>query len=68
MEVSGGESKVWCCEEQYRTGAWGSGSVNQGELDVVKQKMPRVSVNILGTSELKWTGVDKLKSDDHYIY
>ena len=42
--------------------------MNQGELEVVKQEMARVNVDILGISELKWTGVDKLNSDDHYIY
>ena len=42
--------------------------MNQGKLEVVKQKMARVNVNILGISELKWTGMGEFKSDDHYIY
>ena len=42
--------------------------MNQGKLEVVKQEMARVNVNILGISELKWTGMDELNSDDHYIY
>ena len=40
----------------------------QGKLEVVKQEMARVNVDILGISELKWTGVDEFNSDDHYIY
>ena len=42
--------------------------MNQGKLDVVKQEMERVCINILGVSELKWTGMDEFNSDDHYIY
>ena len=42
--------------------------MNQGELEVVKQEMARVNVNILGISELKWTGMGEFNSDDHYIY
>ena len=42
--------------------------MNQGKLEVVKQKMARVNVNILGVSELKWTGMGEFNSDDHYIY
>ena len=41
--------------------------MNQGKLEVIKQKMARVNVDILGISELKWTGVGKFNSDDHYI-
>ena len=43
-------------------------SKNQGKLEVVKQEMARVNVDILGISELKWTGMNEFKSDDHYIY
>ena len=43
-------------------------SMNQGKLEVVKQEMPRVKINILGISELKWTGMGEFNSDDHYIY
>ena len=42
--------------------------MNQGKLEVVKQKMARVNIDILGISELKWTAVVKFNSDDHYIY
>ena len=42
--------------------------MNQGKLEVVKQEMARVNVNILGISELKWTGMGNFNSDDHYIY
>ena len=42
--------------------------MNQGKLEVVKQEMSRVNINILGISELKWTGMGELNSDDHYIY
>ena len=42
--------------------------MNQGKLEMVKEEMERVNVNILGISELKWTGMDEFNSDDHYIY
>ena len=42
--------------------------MNQGKLEVVKQEMARVNVDILGISELKWTGMHEFNSDDHYIY
>ena len=42
--------------------------MNQGKLEVVKQEMPRANVDILGISELKWTGMGEFNSDDHYIY
>ena len=42
--------------------------MNQGKLEVVKQEMARVNIDILGISELKWTGVGEFNSDDHYIY
>ena len=42
--------------------------MNQGKLEVVKQEMARVNVNILGISELKWTGMGEFNSDDHYVY
>ena len=49
-------------------GTWTVKSMNQGKLEVVKQEMVRVNINILGISELKWTGMDGFNSDDHYIY
>ena len=42
--------------------------MNQGKLDVVKQRRSRVNISLLGISELKWTGVGEFNSDDHYIY
>ena len=46
----------------------GPGNVNQGKLEVVKEEMARVNVDILRISELKWTGMGEFNSDDHYIY
>ena len=66
--VTGDESKVQCCKEQYCIGTWNVRSMNQGKLEVVKQEMARVNVDVLGISELKWTGMGEFKSDDHYIY
>ena len=68
VDVTGDRSKVWCCKEQYCIGTWNIRSMNQGKLEVVKQEMARVNVDILGISELKWTGMGEFKSDDHYIY
>ena len=55
--MSGGESKVQWCKEQFCIGTWNVRSVNQGKLDVVKHETARVNINILGISELKWTGI-----------
>ena len=60
MGVTGDGSKAQCCKEQYCIGTWNVRSMNQGKLEVVKQEMARVNINILGISELN--------SDDHYIY
>ena len=49
-------------------GTWNVRSMNQGKLEVVKQEMARVNVDILGLSELKWTGMGEFNSDDHDIY
>ena len=68
MDVTGDRNKVWCCKEQYCIGTWNVRSMNQGKLEVVKQEMARLNVNILGISELKWTRVDEFNLDDHYIY
>ena len=67
-DASGGESKVQCCKEQYCIGTWNIRSMNQGKFDVAKQEMARVNSDILGISELKWTGMGEFNSDDHYIY
>ena len=66
--VTGDRSNVRCSKEQYRIGTWNVRSMNQGKLEVVKQEMATVNVDILGISELKWTGMGKFNSDDHYIY
>ena len=68
MDVTGDRSKVQCCKDQYCIGTWKVRSTIQGKLEVVKQEMARVNVDILGISELKWTGMGEFNSDDHYIY
>ena len=68
VDVTGDGSKVQCCKEQNCIGTWNVRSMNQGKLEVVKQEMTRVNIDILGISELKWTGMDEFNSDDHYIY
>ena len=68
MDVSGGESKVRCYKKQHCIGTWNVRSMNQGKVDVVKQEVARVNINIFGISELKWTGKGELNSDNHYIY
>ena len=67
-DVTGDRSKVLGCNEQYFIGTWNVRSMNQGKLEVVKQEMVRVNIDILGISELKWTGMGEFNSDDHYIY
>ena len=57
VNVTGNRSKVRCGKEQYCIGTWNVRSMNQGILEVVRQEMARVSVNILGIKELKWTGM-----------
>ena len=66
VDVTGDRSKDRCCKEQYCIGTWNVRFMNQGKSEVVKQEMARV--NILGISELKWTGMGEFNSDDHYIY
>ena len=68
VDVTGDGSKVQCCKEQCCIGTWNVRSMNQGKLEVVKQRMARVNINILGIRELKWTGMGEFNSDDHYIY
>ena len=53
VDVTGDKSKVQCCKDQYCIGIWNVRSMNQGKLEVVKQEMARVNINILGISELK---------------
>ena len=57
VDVTGDRSKVQCCKEQYCIGTWNVRAMNQGKLEVVKQDMARVNINILGIIELKWTGM-----------
>ena len=68
VDVTGDGSKVRCYKEQYCIGTWNVRSMNQGKLEVVKQEIARVNVDILGISKLKWTGMSEFNSDDHYIY
>ena len=68
MDVTGHRNKVGCCKEQYFIGTWNVRSMNQGKLEVVKQEMARVNIDILEISEIKWTGMGEFNSDDHYIY
>ena len=68
VDVTGNGSKLWCCKEQYCIGTCNVRFVNQGKLEVFKQEMARVNIDILGVSELKWTGMGEFNSDGHYIY
>ena len=68
VDVTGDRSEVWCCKEQYCIGTWNVRSLNKGKLEVVKQEMERVNINILGINKLKWTGMDEFNSYGHYIY
>ena len=68
VNVTGNRSKIECYKEEYCIGTWNVRSMNQGKLEVVKEEMARVNVDILGISELKWTGMGKFNSDDHSIY
>ena len=68
VNVTGDRSKVQCCKEQYFIGTWDVRSMNQGKLEVVKQEMARVNIDIVGISKLRWTGMCEFNSDDHYIY
>ena len=68
VDVTGDRSKVQCCKEQYCIRIGNVSSMNQGKLEVVKQEMTRVNINILGISKLRWTGMGEFNSDNHYIY
>ena len=67
MDVIGNGNKLQSCK-QYCIGTWNFRSMNQGKLEVVKQETARVTIDILGISELKWTGMGEFNSDDHCIY
>ena len=62
MIVTGDGSTVQCCKEQYCIGTWNVRSMDQGKLEVVKQEMARVNIDILAITELKWTGMGEFKS------
>ena len=68
VDMTGDRSKVRCCKEQNCLGTWNVRSVNQSKLEVVKQEMARVKIDILGISGLKRNGMGEFNSDDHYIY
>ena len=68
VDVTGDGSKLQCCKGQYCIGTWNVRSMNQSKLEVVKQEMARVKVDVLGLSELKWTRMGGFNSDNHYIY
>ena len=65
--MTGDRSKVQYCKEHYCIGTWSVRPMNQGKLEVVRQEMERVNVDILGICELKWTGMSEFNSNDHYI-
>ena len=62
------EARSDAVKSNIAIGTWNVRSMNQDKLEVVKQEMTRVSINILGISELKWTGMGEFNSDDHYLY
>ena len=67
VDVPGDGSKVQCYKEQYSIGTWDVRSMTQGKLEVVKQEMARVNIDILGISEVKWMGMGEFSSDDNCI-
>ena len=67
MDVTGDGNKVRCCKEQYCLGTWNVRSMNQGKLEVIKQEMARVNVDILAISELNWTGMGEFNSAEHRV-
>ena len=68
VDVTGDRSKAQCYKGKYCIGTWNARSMSQGKLEVVKLEMARMNVDILGISELRWTGMGEFNSDDHYIY
>ena len=62
VDVTGDRSKVRCCKEQYGIETWNVRFMNQSKLEVVKQEMARVNVNILGIGELRWTRIGEFNS------
>ena len=68
VDVTDNGSKLRCYKEQYCTGTWNVRSMNQGKLEVVKQEMASVNIDIVGISKIRWTGMGEFNSDDHHIY
>ena len=68
VDVTGDQSKLRSCKEQYCIGTWNVRPMNQDKLGVIKQEMARVNIDILGISKLQWTGMGEFNSDDHHIY
>ena len=68
VDMYGDASKIQCCKEQYCIGTWNVRSMNRGKLDMVKQEMVRVNMDILAISELKSMRMGGFNSDDYYIY
>ena len=68
VDGTGDGSKVQCCKEQYCIGTWNVRSMNQGKLEVVKQEMMSLNIDILVISKLSWTGMSEFNSDNLYIY
>ena len=66
VHVTGDGSKIRCYKQQYCIGTWNVRSTNRGKLEVVKQEIARVNIDILGINELKWTIISKFNSDNHY--
>ena len=65
VDVTSDESKVQCCKEQYYIGIWNVRSMNQGKLDIVKQEIISMNINILGTGEVKWMGKGEFNLEDN---
>ena len=65
VDVTGDGSKVQCCKEQHCIGTWNVRCMNQGKLEVVKQEMASMNINILGISEIKWMEMGEFNLDDH---
>ena len=67
VDGTGDKSKVPCFKEQYCIGTWNVKSMDKGKLEVVKQEMSRVNIDLIRISKLKWTGMSEFNSDDYYI-
>ena len=68
MDATGDGSKVQCCREQYCIGTWNVRFMTQGKLEVVKQEMVRLNIDIWRISKINWSEMGEFNSDDHYIY